>query len=86
MPSVKLLALLFNALPSCSLSYRIAARALFKVDVSYSCAQLSATFQVQSILLVRAITSRKPPFPISHHLTIRIPKFFQSITYSENLW
>lgn len=62
MPSVKLLALLFNALPSCSLSYCIAAHALFKVDVSYSCAQLSATFQVQSILLVRAITSRKPPF------------------------
>ena len=86
MPSVKLLALLFNALPSCSLSYCIATHALFKVDVSYSCAQLSATFQVQSILLVRAITSRKPTFLISHHLTIRIPKFFQSITYSENLW
>lgn len=34
MLSVKLLALLFNALPSCSLSYCIAVPALFKVDVS----------------------------------------------------
>lgn len=84
MPSMKQLALLFNALPSGSLN----------LLHSFSCIIQSGHF-IQLYTVIShvsntveppcAITSRKRPSPISDHLTVRIPKFFQSITYSKNL-